>query len=225
MDVLKTTTAVQDTNDSAETRQRLLQAGAEIFGEKGFRRTTVREICERAGANVAAVNYHFGDKEKLYEAVFRAAHKQVAADPLDIDPQELAKLSKEEKLKTFISRFLVQISGPDACCGGRLMVFEMIEPTHVLDAVVKEQIGPKARMLGAILREFLGDDAEETLVRQCGHSVIGQILHYQQARAVIERLHPQQKYNAKDIEQLAQHITDFSVAALKSIVKVRGNRR
>ncbi|MGA9754367.1 MAG: TetR family transcriptional regulator, partial [Desulfobaccales bacterium] len=54
---------------SNETRQRLLEAAGEVFAKKGFRNTTIREICRRARANLAAVNYHFGDKERLYLAV------------------------------------------------------------------------------------------------------------------------------------------------------------
>ena len=47
------------------TRQRVLEAAGEVFAERGFRAATVREICQRAKANLAAVNYHFGDKERL----------------------------------------------------------------------------------------------------------------------------------------------------------------
>src|SRR5580658_9085542 len=53
---------------SSETRQRLLDAAGRAFAEFGFRDATVRDICKRASANVAAVNYHFGDKERLYAA-------------------------------------------------------------------------------------------------------------------------------------------------------------
>jgi AcrR family transcriptional regulator len=56
-----------------ETRQRLLEAAGAVFAERGFRATTVREICHRARANLAAVNYHFGDKERLYGAVLQYA--------------------------------------------------------------------------------------------------------------------------------------------------------
>src|SRR4051812_27293179 len=56
-----------------ETQKRLLEAAGQVFAEKGFQEATVRKICERAGANIAAINYHFGDKEQLYEAALRHA--------------------------------------------------------------------------------------------------------------------------------------------------------
>ena len=51
------------------TRLQLIEAAGEVFAEMGFQNATVREICRRAGANVAAVNYHFQSKEALLDAV------------------------------------------------------------------------------------------------------------------------------------------------------------
>ena len=56
-----------------ETRERLLQVAKQLFADRGFRNVTVREICRDAHANVAAVNYHFGDKLGLYRAVLQSA--------------------------------------------------------------------------------------------------------------------------------------------------------
>jgi AcrR family transcriptional regulator len=57
--------------DAGRTSKKLLAAASEVFAQKGYRDATISEICERAGANVAAVNYHFGDKETLYKEAWR----------------------------------------------------------------------------------------------------------------------------------------------------------
>ena len=61
-------------SSTCETRNRLIEAAGEVFAEQGFRNATVRDICDRAGANLASVNYHFQSKEQLYATVLRHAH-------------------------------------------------------------------------------------------------------------------------------------------------------
>src|SRR5580693_1138195 len=88
-----------------ETRQRLLEAGGEVFAAKGFKAATVREICRKAGANVASVNYHFGDKEKLYVEVLRFSH----ACAIDRHPPTFGvndTSHPEDRLRAFIVSFV-----------------------------------------------------------------------------------------------------------------------
>src|SRR4029453_19573606 len=59
--------------DVAETRARLLESARHLFAERGFEDVTVREICRGAGANLALVNYYFGDKLGLYLEVVNQA--------------------------------------------------------------------------------------------------------------------------------------------------------
>ena len=59
----------------AATDLKLLEAAGEVFADKGYRAATIREIIRRAQVNIAAVNYHYGDKQNLYAAVFRYARK------------------------------------------------------------------------------------------------------------------------------------------------------
>ncbi|MEL7062020.1 MAG: TetR family transcriptional regulator, partial [Acidobacteriota bacterium] len=70
---------VPETSDSADTKERLLAAGAKVFAELGFDDATVRQICAVAGANPAAVNYHFGDKQRFYAEVLATSHQRAAA--------------------------------------------------------------------------------------------------------------------------------------------------
>ena len=69
-------TTEEDGHES--TRRRLLEAAEVIFAEKGFKHANVREICQQAGANVAAVNYHFGGKEQLYIETVRHAYQSLS---------------------------------------------------------------------------------------------------------------------------------------------------
>ncbi len=120
-----------------ETRRRLLEAAGEVFAEHGFRDATIREICERAKANIAAVHYHFGDKEELYAAVFSYARSCAVAQ---FDEQ--ASLgTAEERLRTFIRAVLTRFfdDGRPAWLG-KLVAQEMINPTKALDSLINEQI-------------------------------------------------------------------------------------
>src|SRR5476649_1551139 len=91
-----------------ETRRQLLEAAGGVFAEVGFRDATVREICRRAGANVAAINYHFGDKETLYLEVLRYAHgKALAKYPPMLDLPDDAPPKK--KLRAFVHSMLQRI--------------------------------------------------------------------------------------------------------------------
>src|SRR5438270_117404 len=91
--------------EDQRTHHRLLEAAGEVFAAKGYRATTVREVCRRAGANVAAINYHFRDKEGLYAEVLRYAH----ACAMERHPPEMdttASSSPEDRLRAFIVSFM-----------------------------------------------------------------------------------------------------------------------
>ena len=56
--------------DGEQSRERLLRVGLALFAQKGFEKTSTREIAEAAQTNIAAISYYFGDKAGLYRAVF-----------------------------------------------------------------------------------------------------------------------------------------------------------
>jgi len=200
-----------------ETRRLLLEAAGEVFAETGFRDATVREICRRAGANVAAINYHFGDKNTLYLEVLRYAHGKA----LDKYPPLLGLpegAPAEKKLRAFIHSLLLRIfdKGPNSW-HGKLMSREMIEPTGALDSLVEERIRPMSAQLWKIISEILDCPLNDERVRLCGFSVVSQCVFFHHCRPVVARLFPKQlPQDAASIEQLAEHITAFSLAAMKS---------
>jgi len=203
-----------------ETRLQLLEAAGAVFAEAGFRNATVREICRRAGANIAAINYHFGDKENLYTEVLRYSHgKTLAKYPPLLGVTENAP--PEKKLRAFVLSLLLRIfdTGPTSW-HGQLMAREMIDPSAALDSLVEERIRPMAGQLSQIIGEILNRPPTDERVWLCSFSVVSQCTFYKHCRPVMVRLFPKNpELDAAGIEELADHITKFSLAALKSFVE------
>lgn len=207
------------------TRQHLLEAAGEVFAELGYRAATVREICERAGANIAAVNYHFGDKEQLYRAVLQETY-QTALKKYPADYGLAADATAEERLRAFVRSLLLRIfsDGPSAR-HGKLMAREMMEPTGALDAIVREDIRPMSSLLVSIVSELLGSGVDDETKRLCANSVVSQAVFYHHCRPVVVRIFPDLKFDRAGIERLTEHITAFSLAAIKNLGgKPRGAR-
>jgi AcrR family transcriptional regulator len=209
-----------------KTRQRLLEAAGEIFAEQGFRKATVRDICARAGANVASVKYHFGDKERLYSEILRYAHSCA----IEKYPPHLglpADAPPEKRLYTFVLSFLQRLldEGRPAW-HAKIMSREMAEPTVAMDMLVEEQVKPHFGFIRQVVVELLGPKAPEETVRLCAQSVVGQCLFYHFGRPVAERLFPQRTFGLKDAPRIAEHITRLTLAGIREIARgIKGGAR
>jgi AcrR family transcriptional regulator len=193
------------------TKARLLEAAGAEFAEKGFEAARIRSICERAGANTAAVNYHFGDKERLYVEAVLEAHRCGSA----LMPDSLFQQgTPAEQLRRYIHLFLSNVVAIDKV-GWRhaLMLRELLQPTSALEILVRDAIRPRFERLRGIMQRICPEAEERRLHALC-FSVIGQCLHYKMARAVTERLIGIEAYEAMDLEFLTDHITSFCLAAL-----------
>ena len=197
------------------TRTRLLEAAGHVFAEHGFERATIREICGRAKANIALVKYYFGGKDGLYADVLaHGARQSINAFPPDLGLS--ATPSPEDRLHAFIHSFLCRLLKTDQQAGwyATLCAQEMIVPTAALNRVVQDVIRPLAERLNVIVKQ-LTPKASAEQIRRCSLSIVGQCLFYRHSRPVIERLYGVQRYADADITRLADHITQFSLAALR----------
>ena len=201
-------------DDDSGTRARLLEAAGEVFAGRGFQAATVKEICQRAKANIAAVNYHFRDKHSLYLEVLRYTSQRAREKYATQNPDPA--LAPEERLREYVQKFMLRIldTGRPAW-HGKLLAREMVEPTAALDELVKEAVVPNMKALEGIVRELLAAKSSAEDIRLTAHSIIGQCLYYSHARPVLERLTPRPDYSEKGIQHIATHIADFSLAALR----------
>ena len=213
---------MKQTARSALTRERLLEAAADVFAADGFRNARIQAICRRAGANIAAAHYHFGDKEGLYAAVFEYAHERATRD---YPPDDIVGVEPEARLRAHITSFLARLLDPDRPAWfARLLAREMIDPTPALDRLVRNRMRANHEQLSAILRDLLGEDATDEAIRLCALSVIAQCTFYRNSAPIISRLYPD-LVPTKEIERLADHVTRFSLAAIRGLRAKRKERR
>ncbi len=195
----------------ADARDRLVAAAQEAFAEHGFKGATVRAICAAAGANVAAVNYYFGDKEALYVEAVKAAH--LCAGRMDTVPVPPAGAPPVEKLRAFIREMVSRMHAPASPTAMKLMMREMAHPGRAAHVVVTEFIQPAAFALRGILRELLPALSEPELL-MVGFSVMGQCLFYRQNRPVSELIFGKAEVDALTVEMVTDHVVRFTLAAL-----------
>jgi len=206
--------------DGIETRRRILEAACKVFAEKGFRDATHAEICQRAGTNTAAINYHFQDKETLYAEAWQVAFRRsLEAHPPDggVPPDAPA----EERLRGRVLSFVARILDPESHEFG-IVQKEHAHPTGLLMEVMHESIQPLRRQMNQIVRELLGQKAPDRQVDLCEMSIMAQCLHVMVRRRHRKMLSegrrlPGPPFFQLSVEVMADHIVRFSLAGIREI--------
>ena len=202
------------TPDSDGTREKLLEAAADVFAETGYYGATVRQICARAGTNIALVNYHFGDKMGLYTEVLqtsvRTGHVNAIRSALDQNGPP------EDILRAIVRARMRGMSGGNlADRQFRIVIHELAHPTPAMARVVDEVTRPVYKRVLQLIGEIIGLAPEDKKTRLCAHSVMGQMMLYAIGRPFLTRLWPELKMTPEQLDCIADHIADFSLAYLR----------
>ena len=213
-----------------DTKDRLVAAATTLFAERGFHGTTVRDIAERAGANVAAGNYHYGSKKALYLEVLRAQFAEVRA-LLDAHgasppPAAFARLDRAALIRILRTRVRVMLEmliGPPPGVHGTLMQREMVDPSEAMPVIVAEFIRPMFEEMYDIVAH-LAPALDRGSVERCVHSVIGQGLFYRFTRPALLEMLAVDEYPRTLAAEVTDHITEFSLGGLERLAARRGRR-
>lgn len=203
---------------SGDTREKLLAAASDVFVEKGFRDTTVAEICKRAGANISAVNYYFGSKEAIYQEAWRHSFEEsILAYPQDGGVK--ADAPAEDRLKGQIMALMARIADED----NRdffISQMECINPTGLLEEVMKSELIPMREKTVALVRELLGPSATDEQVVFSEICIISMCLHPMLIRRVRQRAaNPEVPAMIDDLDAFAGHVMKFALAGIATIRK------
>ena len=197
------------------TRDKLLDVAGRIFADRGYRAATIREICVAAGANVAAVNYHFGDKLGLYTEVVRQSARlaefqaaQIALD-LSAPPEEILRAVIRARIHS-----LFRGDRPD--WNFRIMAHELAQPTPALRRLVNKAGQPLFHRLLGLIGGMIGLPAEDESTRLCAISLLGQIMVYALAGPLVTAIWPKFELTPDQVERIADHIADFSLSYIQN---------
>lgn len=206
-------------SDGQETRISLLEAASSVFAKKGYWETTNVDICEIAKTNTASVNYHFGSKEDLYiEAWKYSFEKSLNKYPLDGGIPKNA--SVEKRLRGRILSFMQRIADPESF-DMDIIHKEMANPTGLLSETIEKTIEPTETGLKLIIMELLGVKSFTKQAEFCMMSIMGQcfgpMLHLRHSNNDSDNLRPKRRHIEFSIDELADHIIQFSLEGILGI--------
>lgn len=215
------------TEASSDTRRRLLEAALIVFAERGFDGAGIRDIAERAKANSAMVQYHFGGKEGLYLEALRYAFEQgpkciheLPPPPQGTEPD--ARTLALSRFKDYMHAFLKEFM--ECHCTGKYLPVEVDRAAHVLwnremqfprpsiETFILESLRPFTNYLNACLRTLRPDLDTESIFRM-GMSIHAQLI-WMHNHAELTRLLRGSAYDLDDLDSLADHFIQFSLRGL-----------
>jgi AcrR family transcriptional regulator len=208
--------AVMTMRKSISKRERLLTVAGDVFVEKGFRDATVAEICERAGASVSAVNYHFGSKEMLYQEAWRHSFTEsLKAYPLSGGISETA--SAEERLKGLLTATILRIAD-ERNKDFFITQTETVNPTGLLREVMQSELIPMHKNTQAIVRELLGPQATTQDVDFCEICIISMCIQPMILKRIAQRNQENDLPNMiDDIQAFVDYVVRFALAGIKAV--------
>jgi AcrR family transcriptional regulator len=206
--------------DRQSTHLQLLEAAGQEFAEKGFERTTAREICERAGTNTAAVNYYFGGIEGLHAAVLEEARNRLFSVNA-IAAAVAGKTDPKAKLEAVIALVVHALTGPLSTSWVlRVLGRELVAPSPAMDDMKEKVLLPRAR----ILRQFVGElmrlpEDHPAVARGCISLMAPICMLILADRRMLKRALPSFGLGPNDAAALARHMVQYALAGLEAVAR------
>ena len=205
---------------AAPTKERILAAAGNIFGEMGFKDATIRKIAQAAEVNVAAINYHFRDKEGLYgavlEDVFRTGFTRFPGPS-----EQAAGADPKEQLRTFIRAMFYRLQSGEGWGGisgrGRLIARELLDPSPAFETILDLFIKPHKDLLTGIIINIMQFNPGRERLMPCAISIIGQCIYYALGSSVIKKISAADAPTEDNLDRLADFVWLFSLGGIEAI--------
>lgn len=201
-------------DDPADTRQALIAAATELFAEHGFDGTSLRAITQAAGANIAAVNYHFGSKEGLIDAVLSGLIEPITRERMArLDALDPASASVEDLLRALIEPMFGALQDPQRAKVALALAARIHLDPQRLAELMRSKFGTTMERFGAALATAL-PELDPAVIAWRFHFVIGSVLHVLQAARGVEPL--TQQLGAGDLVGAREQLIAYAAAGMRA---------
>lgn len=220
--IMKGFNTQNDAKEAQETQKRLLDAAEELFAEKGFGGTSIREITTKADRYPTSINYFFGNMQELYEELFRRRLRQMRDARIEAIKgviESRGKSTLEKLLHSYSVAFLEPFSDLQRsrrCM--QLFMRELVEQRLPENMFLEEMADPVMSALEEALAAIC-PGVKKCDVQMCIHSLVGQLIHVIQIKTMFEER--QESIAAMNIEEAIDHIVKFSAAGIRAFEKSR----
>lgn len=199
------------------TRAALLKAATLVFAERGYAGASVRQITQKAAANQAAINYHFGGKEQLYRAVLEAARDALANESA-LDADELDSMAPEVALKSYLRQFLAPLVKRDKVSRYmRIFTWEAVQGTEIFQAFIKDSPPRVFTLARRVVSRFLPPDASDTEVAIASLWLAQQPMFFVRDAERLASGPLGMKVDEAMLERLVDMLTRLSLGGLRSM--------
>jgi AcrR family transcriptional regulator len=199
------------------TRERLLDKAEALFAQKGYHAVSVRELTAAAKCNLAAVNYHFGNKQNLYHAVFRERWvlrakriRKVFLGHLEAHASPTPAMIIRALAKAFLEGPLTDLERQRH---HQLMARELAQPTEAFEVVTEEAMKPFFRELAEMLLPFMPEGQPTERLALNLLSVFAQVIYFNFGRAAVSRM-TGRDYDRDFKAHLVEHIQAFCLEGM-----------
>lgn len=192
------------------TKEKLLETAAEMFAARGFDGVSTRDLARESGVNLCSINYYFGTKQKLYEAVMENVYNHILQNCLASlkSASEIPNpLPPKEEIKRIIGSFF------DFLCNfivsdtqAKLLVKEMFTPTPVYDKFYSGIFEPVLRHISELIAvlHHTSPDSEQTILQT--HLLLGQALIFRIHKEALFRRLKIKKYTPELLAQIKRQL-------------------
>ena len=196
------------------TKEKILHTAGAIFAEKGYRGATVSRICRQAGVNIAAVNYHFGSKARLYEQVWEYASRRTDEIHGIDDP----RLSPEHRLRNEIRKMITMIfdKGPGGWLPRLIRRISEVGEERAEELRTRFLL-PRRRKMEEMVGEYLGEDPGSFRVRCLTGHIFSMCIFLNIKLRIRRDLFKKEEPTPDEIESLIGSIQEFALGGLERL--------